>query len=388
MRYLACCCVFFAALLVASASGANAAPPSSCVNKFVGTWTVTVLATGQTYRSQIRADGTLTSFCPLCPPSQSWTCNGNTFILTSPVSLTQTLSADGRRMGGGCCSATRVGGAPAVAKQAPPKKEAPAEKKDVAAAKQPEAPPQPPKSAQPGESGARPDQPPPAAAAPPPLENYLIFFDRSRAEVGDFAQKIIDEVAKGYWSAAAKGIDIVGHADSEPVEGKNAGLAQARADAVRAALIGTGVPAAAVTAAAVGSSQPLVKAADGGPEPQNRRVEISLRLPTANDFLIFFDRSSAEMTPAALDVADLIAQQFKSTGAKGVRIVGHIDPEPVEAANAVLARTRGEAVRAALLAKGIPEAVIVMVAAGSSRPMAPPSAEPEPVNRRVEIALE
>lgn len=380
MRYLAGCCVLLATLLVASAGGVSAAPPSSCVNKFVGTWTVTILATGQTYRSQIRADGTLTSFCPLCPPSQSWTCNGNTFILTSPVSLSQMLSADGRRMGGGCCSATRVGGAPAVAKQAPAKKE-------VAVAKQPEAPPLPPRSAQPGQSGARPDQPP-AAAAPPPPENHLIFFDRSRAEVSKLAQEIIDEVAKGFWSAAAKGIHIVGHADSEPVEGKNAGLAQARAEAVRAALIGTGVPAASVTTAAAGSSQPLVKAPDGGPEPQNRRVEITLRLRTTNDFLIFFDRSSAEVTPAALDVADLIAQQFKSTGAKGVRIVGHIDPEPVEAANAVLARMRGEAVRAALLAKGIPETAFVMVAAGSSRPMAPRSDEPEPVNRRVEIALE
>jgi outer membrane protein OmpA-like peptidoglycan-associated protein len=305
-----------------------------------------------------------------------------TFILTSPVSLTQTLSADGRRMSGGCCSATRVGGAPAVAK-------APA-KKDVAVAKQPEPPPQPqpPKSAQPGQSGARPDQPPPAVAAPPLPENYLIFFDRSRAAVGEVAEKIIDEVAKDFWSSTAKGIHIVGHTDGEPVEGKNAGLAQARADAVRAALIGTGVPAASITTAAAGSSQPMVKANDSEPEPQNRRVEISLRLRTDNDFLIFFDRSSAEMTQAALELADIIAQQFKSAGAKGIRIVGHVDPEPVEAANALLARARGEAVRAALLAKGIPETAFVMVAAGSSRPMARPSNEPEPVNRRVEIALE
>jgi outer membrane protein OmpA-like peptidoglycan-associated protein len=94
------------------------------------------------------------------------------------------------------------------------------------------------------------------------------------------------------------------------------------------------------------------------------------------------------MTQAALELADIIAQQFKSAGAKGIRIVGHVDPEPVEAANALLARARGEAVRAALLAKGIPETAFVMVAAGSSRPMARPSNEPEPVNRRVEIALE
>ena len=65
-----------AALLLTSVVESAAAPPANCVGKFVGTWSVTVLATGQNYRSQIRADGTLTSFCPLCPPGQLWTCNG------------------------------------------------------------------------------------------------------------------------------------------------------------------------------------------------------------------------------------------------------------------------------------------------------------------------
>jgi flagellar motor protein MotB len=56
-------------------------------------------------------------------------------------------------------------------------------------------------------------------------------------------------------------------------------------------------------------------------------------------------------------------------------------------ADAVLARARDEAVRAAAR-EGHSETAFVMVAAGSSRPMAPPSNEPEPVNRRLEIILE
>ena len=104
------------ALLLGLTSLAAAAPPANCVNKFVGTWSVTVNATGQTYRSQIRANGTLTSACPGCPPVQTWTCSGNTFILTSPVSVTHTISSDGRRMAGGCCSLVRIGGAPVAAK--------------------------------------------------------------------------------------------------------------------------------------------------------------------------------------------------------------------------------------------------------------------------------
>lgn len=102
---------FLTVSLLAHLIPASAAPPASCVRKFVGTWSITVLATGQRYTSQIRADGTLTSACPLCPASQTWTCNGNSFILLSPVSLTSTLSADGKRMVSGCCTSARIGGA-------------------------------------------------------------------------------------------------------------------------------------------------------------------------------------------------------------------------------------------------------------------------------------
>lgn len=109
----------FAASLAVPLSPASAAPPASCAGKFVGTWSVTVLATGQTYRSQIRADGTLSSACPLCPAVQTWTCSGNTFILTSPVHHTHTISPDGRRMAGGCCSSVRIGGAPVAAVKGP-----------------------------------------------------------------------------------------------------------------------------------------------------------------------------------------------------------------------------------------------------------------------------
>jgi hypothetical protein len=95
--------------LICASWPALAAPPADCVTKFVGGWIVTVNATGQTYPSTIRPDGTLSSVCPLCAPVQTWTCQGNTFILTGPGSATQTLSADGKMMTGSCCTAARVG---------------------------------------------------------------------------------------------------------------------------------------------------------------------------------------------------------------------------------------------------------------------------------------
>jgi hypothetical protein len=95
--------------IICASLPALAAPPADCVSKFVGAWIVTVNVTGQTYPSTIRPDGTLSSACPLCAPVQTWTCQGNTFILTGPGSATHTLSADGKMMTGSCCTVVRVG---------------------------------------------------------------------------------------------------------------------------------------------------------------------------------------------------------------------------------------------------------------------------------------
>lgn len=107
-------------------SEAWAAPPASCVSKFVGSWTVRVNATGQTYPAQFFANGRSHATCPMCTPGGSWTCSGNTltFTVDNGMSGQATLSADGRTMSGGCCTTTRIGPAPSV-KEAEPAQSGP-----------------------------------------------------------------------------------------------------------------------------------------------------------------------------------------------------------------------------------------------------------------------
>jgi hypothetical protein len=94
--------------LTLATSFASAAPPASCAYKFVGTWVypggTTVIAPG----------GVSYPKCAMCVPTQTWTCQGNTYLFSNsgpPGQFSATLSADGRQLIGGGVVATRVGGA-------------------------------------------------------------------------------------------------------------------------------------------------------------------------------------------------------------------------------------------------------------------------------------
>ncbi len=91
-------------LLVSATLPAFAMPPKSCAAKFVGTW---AYSGGTTV---VNADGTANPQCFLCVPVQTWTCNGNTYIITGPTTYQATLSADGRQLIGAAGVATLVSG--------------------------------------------------------------------------------------------------------------------------------------------------------------------------------------------------------------------------------------------------------------------------------------
>ena len=106
--------LFFSFWLAAGAAGA--APPASCASKFVGSWTVRVEATGQTYPSLILPNGRTQVTCPMCTPGGTWTCAGDTITVNvdNGVTTQHRLHADGKTMSGGCCTITRSGPAPAM----------------------------------------------------------------------------------------------------------------------------------------------------------------------------------------------------------------------------------------------------------------------------------
>lgn len=85
------------------------AQPASCAGKFIGTWVypggTTVVAPG----------GMAYPKCPMCVPTQTWTCRGNTYLFSNsgpPGQFSATLTPDGKMaIGSTGIVATRVGGA-------------------------------------------------------------------------------------------------------------------------------------------------------------------------------------------------------------------------------------------------------------------------------------
>lgn len=102
----------------------------------------------------------------------------------------------------------------------------------------------------------------------------MVFFDWDRSDLSAQAMQTLQQVASAYHQRGSARVVATGHADRSGPENYNMALSLRRANAVKNALVGDGVPATAIAVVGRGESQPLVQTADGVREPQNRRVEV------------------------------------------------------------------------------------------------------------------
>ncbi|OYU15056.1 MAG: hypothetical protein CFE37_07495 [Alphaproteobacteria bacterium PA4] len=113
---------------------------------------------------------------------------------------------------------------------------------------------------------------PPAAATPGP---FLVFFDFNKSVLSAETATILDRAAEQYLATGQTSVALAGHADTSGSPDYNQALSERRANAVKAYMLGKGVPETAAMASGFGESRPLVQTADGVREPQNRRVELT-----------------------------------------------------------------------------------------------------------------
>lgn len=105
-------------------------------------------------------------------------------------------------------------------------------------------------------------------------------------------------------------------------------------------------------------------------------------------YLVFFDWDSAELTSAAFNVLDAVADEIAQNPPAGVDITGHADTSGPQDYNRRLALKRAEAVRQALLERGVDPNMLEVNAKGETEPLVPtPDGVREPANRRVNISF-
>ncbi len=108
-----------------------------------------------------------------------------------------------------------------------------------------------------------------------------IRFTEGSANLDQTSNDVLNEVATALKPCLGSIIAITGHTDSNGDENANVALSRARAEAVRWALIGRGIPADGLRAVGIGSQKPL----DGlsSDDPANRRIEFSVieKMPLA-----------------------------------------------------------------------------------------------------------
>ena len=137
-----------------------------------------------------------------------------------------------------------------------------------------------PETAEPGAAESEPLEPA-ASSCRQRLDDLLagrsVRFDIGKSEVPAESYGLLDRLADLAGACPSVGFRIVGHASSTGGAERNQQISEARADAVRAYLIGKGMAEARLSTVGYGQTRPAASNATAAGRAENRRVEITVR---------------------------------------------------------------------------------------------------------------
>jgi outer membrane protein OmpA-like peptidoglycan-associated protein len=226
----------------------------------------------------------------------------------------------------------------------------------------------------------------------------LTFFPRGAVE--DIAMRTTRQALNSVgatWASASVSGQWVTLEGAPPSRAEAAKAVAAVQNAKAATVFGAAIPVTRVAEHFVWEGENARMAAEPRPAPETKTADMvsptaaaacdrsmSTLLGTAR---IEFASSSAEISPGSEDLLDAIARA--ASWCPGLlRIEGHTDSSGGAALNDKLSRSRAEAVRAALVRRGVPEERLTAEGLGSSRPLASNrTADGRERNRRIEMRV-
>lgn len=121
--------------------------------------------------------------------------------------------------------------------------------------------------------------------APTPVHNPacdeaiagIVFYEWDSAQTPESAMPTIQAAAQNLATCGWKGLSVAGHADRSGSDAYNDAISRRRAEAVAQLLIGQGASGSLIEVKSFGETEPKVPTPDGERNPQNRRVEITVK---------------------------------------------------------------------------------------------------------------
>ncbi|GAB4374822.1 MAG: hypothetical protein Kow00114_37660 [Kiloniellaceae bacterium] len=114
-------------------------------------------------------------------------------------------------------------------------------------------------------------------ASPLRPRSFLLYFLTGTDILTDESRRQLPEIIDSIKEYPAPEVAVIGHTDRVGSAEANARLALDRAEAIRVLLVQEGLDPNLIQVDSHGESNPVVATEDGVAEPQNRRVEVTVR---------------------------------------------------------------------------------------------------------------
>ena len=114
-------------------------------------------------------------------------------------------------------------------------------------------------------------------ALPAAPMHFVLNFQFDSDELTPESQALLPQVLSAVKGYPVPEVQVIGHTDTVGTPASNITLGMRRAEMIRKRLIDIGLDAGLIEIASHGEADLLIKTADDVPEPQNRRVEITVR---------------------------------------------------------------------------------------------------------------